>query len=257
MQYHQLGITEILEYLKVDKDKGLDDLEVDKRKKKHGANVLPRAGEKMTGLKLFFNQWKSPFIIILGLAAVISGFFKEWTDMTVILLSIGINVVVGFLQEYKANRALEQLREMVKYSAIVVRNGKRVQIPSEDLVPGDILYLEAGDKVQADGRIIQIRDFLVNESVLTGESEPAKKHEREIIKEAGLGDQDNMVFRGTIVTNGHALVVVTATGANTEIGQIADLVKETGEQKTPLQKQLTQLSKWLSIIVLFLFWERL
>jgi len=252
MTYYSKTVDEVLSSFGTIKQNGLTFAQVEKVRKEKGKNILPRAGVLTTRWKVFFDQWKSPLILILVVAAIISFALSELTDAIVISITILVNILVGYLQENKANQALKKLRQMIQYKAIVIRDSKKVQIPSEDIVPGDVLYLEAGDKIQADGRIIEARDLEVNESVLTGESEPIKKSSQLIEFEVPVADRKNMLYRGTIVGNGNAVVVVTAIGGETEIGKIAHLVKNTEEDRTPLQKQLLKLSKALTIIVLII-----
>ena len=227
-------------------------MQIETIRQKKGKNELPKAGVSASRWKVFFDQWKTPLILILTVAAIISFALSELADAIVISITLFVNILVGYLQENKANQALKKLRQMVQYKAIVVRNGKKEQIASEEIVPGDILYLEAGDKIQADGRIIEARDLEINESVLTGESESVKKVSQLIKSEMPVADRKNMVYRGTIVDNGNAAVVVTATGGETEIGKIAHLVKSTKDEKTPLQKQLLKLSQVLTVIVIII-----
>ncbi|MBU1895930.1 cation-transporting P-type ATPase [Patescibacteria group bacterium] len=252
MEYYRKSISQILEKLQTDKDRGLSFDKIINTRRLHGLNILPRSRETVTRLKVFFDQWKSPLIIILVVAAVLSGFLKEFADTIIIAITVSVNVGVGYLQENKANQALQKLRQMIQLRAVVMRGGEKKEIASEDIVIGDILYLEAGDKIQADGRIIEFKDFTVNESVLTGESEPVNKNDRIIKKVARVADRKNMVHRGTVVMGGRAMVVVTATGKDTEIGKIARLVKNTEDEKTPLQQQLLNLSKFLSIVVVII-----
>jgi len=249
--FYQKSIKDIFVYLQASKD-GLAVAQVKTRLNKYGDNVLPRTGEKITRFKIFLEQWKSPLLIILTVAGIISGLLGEIIDMTVIFITVGVNAIVGFFQEDKANRALSHLREMVAYKALVIRDGKKQQIASTEIVPGDILLLEAGDKIQADGRILEENDLQVNESALTGESEPVLKNTKVIKKSVPVGDRLNMVFRSTVVVNGRAKVLVTTTGEETEIGKIAELVKSTSEDRTPLQDQLSRLAKVIGIVVLFI-----
>ncbi len=245
---YRKSIKEILKELQTT-ESGLSLGEVKEHLKKYGPNTLPKAGEKITRVKIFIDQWKSPLLIILTVAGIISGVLGEFIDMTVIFITVGINAIVGFFQEDKANQALSKLSKMIQYKALVFRDGKKMQIESSDIVPGDILLLDAGDKVPADGRIIEARDLRVNESALTGESEPVLKNTITIKDELSIGDRKNMVFRSTSITNGRARVLVTATGKDTEIGKIAVLVKETAEDKTPLQDELSKLAKIIGIVV--------
>ena len=248
--FYVQSIPQILDSLKTSK-KGLSSFEAETRLKEHGVNKLPKSREKITKLAIFFEQWKSPLIIILAVAGIISGVLKEYVDMTVILITVSVNVIIGFFQEYKANEALKKLSKMIEYKAVVIRDGKEVQVDGVNIVPGDILVLDAGEKIQADARIIEESDLQVNESVLTGESESVKKQVKILKEKLSVGDRTNMVFKGTVVENGRAKAVVVATGKETEIGKIASLVKETKDEKTPLQKQLSSLGKKIGIIVLF------
>ena len=252
MKYYQQKIPDVLKHLNTNKKRGLTEDEVKKRLKEYGKNELPKARIKITRMKIFLNQWRSPLLIILLVAGLISGLLGEYTDMTVILITAGLNAVIGFIQEGKANKALEKLQEMVEYKAVVLRDGERKIIKSIDIVPGDILSLEAGDKIQADGRIIEYVDFEVHEAALTGESESIKKYSKVISDDTVVADRKNMAYRGTIATNGHALIIVTKTGEETEIGKIATLVKDIEEEQTPLQTQIKKLSKMIGIVVIFL-----
>ncbi|PIZ94342.1 MAG: ATPase [Candidatus Magasanikbacteria bacterium CG_4_10_14_0_2_um_filter_37_12] len=248
---HSLSTKEVLKKLH-SSEKGLSKDIAKKMLSENGPNILPKSDNGMTKFKIFFEQWTSPLILILVVAGIASGILGEFIDMTVIGITVGVNVLVGFVQENKADNALKKLYFLITYKAMVLRNGEKHLIPSEDIVVGDILLLDAGDKVQADGRIIENIDFTVNESILTGESEPVEKQKEKIKQEAGIGDRTNMVFRGTTITNGRARVVVTAVGEKTELGNIARLVKQTSDDKTPLQQQLTKLSKMIAIVVLFI-----
>jgi len=248
---HDIAIGQIFDNLKTSK-KGLSSFEVETRLKEYGANKLPKSREKITKLGIFFEQWKSPLIIILAVAGIISGVLAEYVDMTVILITVSVNVLIGFFQEYKANEALKKLSKMIEYKAVVIRDGREVQVEGVNIVPGDILVIDAGEKIQADARIIEETDLQVNESVLTGESEQVKKQVKLLTKNLSVGDRTNMLFKGTVVENGRAKAVVVATGKDTEIGKIASLVKNTKDEKTPLQKQLSSLGKKIGIIVLFI-----
>ncbi len=248
---YNLTTLEVIKKLKTSTT-GLSLSEANLRLKKYGQNKLPQSSEKITKLGIFFDQWKSPLIIILVIAGVISGFLGEYVDMTVISITVGVNIIIGFFQEYKANEALKKLGKMIEYKAIVVRDGRQVQVAGVDIVPGDILVLDAGENIQADARIIEEVGLQVNESVLTGESEPVKKQAKILKGEKSIGDRINMLFKGTSIVNGRARAVVVATGKDTEIGKIASLVKETKEDKTPLQKQLSSLGKKIGVVVLFI-----
>lgn len=251
MEYYNISSEEVLKVLGSSAN-GLNADEVETRLKKYGVNSLPRSDEKITRLKIFLEQFKSPLIFILVIAGTVSGILGELIDMTVIFITVGINTIVGFVQEDKANEALKKLRSMIEYKAMVIRNGKTKQIKSLEIVPGDILILDAGDKVQADGRIISFTDFETNEAALTGEAEPNKKNANIIKNSVSVADRANMVYKGSVVLNGRATVVVTGTGVDTEIGKIASLVKDTEKEKTPLQEQLVKLGRNLAILILIL-----
>lgn len=248
MQYYAQSITDTLRALATSQ-KGLSTKEIQQKRKKYGANKLPVSRIKVTKAKIFLSQFSNILMIILIAAGVISGLLGEIIDMTVIFITVAINAVVGFIQENKANNALEQLNHMIKFQALVLRDEKKVLVDSAEIVPGDILFVQAGDKIQADGRIIEQTEFHVNESALTGESEPVKKSVEKIAENSSLGDQKNMVHRGTVVESGRATVVVTAIGAETALGKIAKLVKQTADEQTPLQRAIASMSKMIGIIV--------
>ena len=246
---HSQAISDTIKSFDTNKADGLASPDVAERLQQYGKNTFPRTSAKTSRLGIFFSQFKSALMIILIGAGVISGLLHEFIDMTVILITAGVNVVIGFIQESKADEALKKLRSMVSYKTLVRRDGKTIHIDTAELVPGDILLLEAGDKIQADARLIQSTGLEVNESALTGESESIKKTTKKLSEDTSLGDRTNMVHRGTIVTNGRGRAIVTATGVQTEIGKIAQLVTETTDDKTPLQVQLGKMSTVISIII--------
>lgn len=227
---------------------GLTSQEAAIRQTRDGKNVIASAGVHNTPLRIFLSQFKNLLIIILIVAGSISLALGEGIDAGVIYMTVVINVVVGFLQENKANRALEKLNSMIEFHALVLRDGKKVLVNTEEVVVGDILYIEAGDKIQADGRIIDAAELAINESVLTGESHAVLKHTNVISGDVGIGDRKNMVYRGTVVTAGRATIVVTAIGSQTEVGQIATLVRETEDEATPLQVELSRMSRIITIV---------
>lgn len=250
MAYFDQSIAQTISSLKTHKSKGLSLIEVKKRVSAHGENILPRGSNKVSVLKIFIQQWLSPLILILVGAGIVSGLLHEFVDMTIIFITASINAFIGFFQENKANRALEKLQSYISYNALVIRNGMQIELPSKDIVPGDILLLQAGDKVQADGRIISSNNFSTNEAPLTGESVPIDKQSKPMKKDTQIADQTNMVFRGTTVSSGEARIVITATGKDTELGKIALLVKNTKEDPTPLQLQLQRLGNMLGLVIL-------
>lgn len=251
MNYHSNSITQVLAGLQTTED-GLSLNEAEKRLIQHGKNALPRSGDSLTRLAIFIHQWKSPLLIILLIAGIVSGILGETLDMIIIYITALVNACIGFFQEDKANQALKKLRQMVEYKALVLRDGVKQYIPSDTVVPGDILYIEAGDKVQADGRLMQAHDLHIAEAVLTGESEPIAKRVGVFREHALLGDRLNMVYRGTEVRGGRGVVLVTSTGMGTEIGKIAELVKDTKDDETPLQTQLAHMGRTIGGIVIMI-----
>jgi len=256
MQWHSLSFKEAAKLLKTDIRSGLSEEEVKNRRKKFGMNRLPEE-KTFSALRLFLEQFKSPLIYILLIAGVITLFLKEYTDSIVIFLAVFINAVFGFFEENKAFKTLRALKKILKVKAVVLREGNKKVVFQEEIVPGDIIILNAGDKVPADGRLIETKRLKVNESILTGEWIPTSKTNKILPENTPLADRDNMVYMGTIVEDGQGKAVVTETGKNTEIGKIASLVKETREEKTPLQKRLARFSKvigmMIGVICFFLF----
>ncbi|MFH1426163.1 MAG: HAD-IC family P-type ATPase [Candidatus Kerfeldbacteria bacterium] len=228
---------------------GLTGAEVQKRLDQYGPNKLPE-GKRRTWLFIFATQFRDFLTVILFIATIISYALHEYTDVIVILSAIIINVIVGFIQEMKAERALEALHKVITIDAKVLRDGQEVAVKLEDLVPGDIILINAGDKIPADARLIEINDFEVNEAPLTGESVAIEKQQDPVDASAGVGDRTNMVFLGTTATKGSAKALVVHTGAQTEIGRIAELLKTTKDDKTPLQKKLDRFSRNIGIVII-------
>lgn len=242
---------EVLKNFNVSKS-GLSENQVKENLDKFGYNQLTEK-QKQTIMQVFLSQFKDLLVIILIIAAIISAATGNLESTLVIFAVIILNSILGTVQHFKAEASLDSLKALSSPSAKVYRNGKKVEVQSKEIVPGDILILEAGDMVAADGRIIENFSLQVNESSLTGESESVNKFIDIIEKEEiALGDQKNMVFSGSLVTYGRALVVVTAIGMNTEIGKIAHLMEETQEKQTPLQASLDDFSKKLAIGILII-----
>lgn len=249
MNFYQQSAEEVLEKLKTNRD-GLTEAVVRERRAEYGRNQLAEAKPKSV-LRVFFEQFADLLVIILIAAAVISMLTGNLESAVVILIVITLNAVLGTVQHFKAEKSLKSLKELSSPVTKVIRDGVQHQVPSGDLVPGDIVLLEAGDLVPADGRMIQNYSLQVNESALTGEAEGINKTLDPIPQEnTALGDRTNMVFSGSLVTYGRGLVVVTGTGMETEIGKIAALMNATAERKTPLQVSLDQFSKKLSLLIL-------
>ena len=246
--WYQLSKDEVLDKLQVTSE-GLSSQKAKELLEKNGENVLTE-GKKKTPLQVFLSQFADLLVIILIIAAVISLVSGNVESTIVIIAVIVMNAILGTAQHLKAEKSLESLKSLSSPSAKVIRDGVKIEIPSKNVVEGDIVVLEAGDLVVADGRIINNYSLQVNESSLTGESTNIDKNEDIIDSEVSLGDRTNMVFSGSLVTYGRALVAVTGTGMNTEIGKIATLMNDTKEKKTPLQKSLDAFSKKLAIIIM-------
>jgi len=240
--WHNLSWGEVVKKLKSDSKDGLGEKEIKAQRDKFGRNLLPEE-KPFSKLKIFLEQFKSPLIYILVIAGIVVLFFKEFTDAIVIFGAVFLNTIIGFFQENKAGDALRKLKKIVKIKAQVTREGNTKIIDSRELVPGDIFNLSPGDKVPADGRIIESYSLKINEMALTGEWLSAEKKLDVFPEKTPLADRDNMVYMGTVVENGKAKVVVVSTGLETEIGKVAQMVREAKEEKTPLQKKLARFSK--------------
>lgn len=248
-RFFSKSYEDVLKQFNVSKS-GLSENQVKENLDKYGYNQLTEK-KKQTVMQVFLSQFKDLLVIILIIAAIISMATGNVESTLVIFAVIILNAILGTVQHFKAEQSLDSLKALSAPSAKVYRNGKKIEIQSKEIVPGDILILEAGDMVAADGRIVENFSLQVNESSLTGESESVNKFIDEIKEEEiALGDQKNMVFSGSLVTYGRALVVITGTGMNTEIGKIAHLMEETQEKQTPLQVSLDDFSKKLAIGIL-------
>lgn len=240
----------VLRNLVTNADSGLNDEQIAERRRKHGRNQLAEAPATPLWQKLL-GQFKDLVIWILIGAAVISGLMGEWTDTLAILAIVLLNAVIGFLQEERAERALAALQKLSAPLAKVIRNAHLQTVPAVDLVPGDIVELEAGDNIPADVRLIHSFGLSVQEAALTGESVPVEKQADAVLKSnAPLGDRLNMGYMGTVVAAGKAAAVVAATGMKTELGQIAGMLQRSEPEPTPLQRRLEELGKMLIVVCL-------
>ena len=230
---------------------GLSGQEAARRLAQYGPNELREGGKKST-LRIFLEQFLDFLVIILIIAAVVSAVLGDVESMVVILAVITMNAILGTVQTVKAEASLDSLKQMSAPTAKVLRDGKILQIPGREVVPGDVVVLEAGDAVCADGRLLECASLKTAEAALTGESLPVEKLTDPIPGDAPLGDRKNMVFSGSFVTYGRGRFLVTSTGMDTEMGKIAALLKSTSEKKTPLQVSLDQFGKKLSIGILVL-----
>ncbi len=248
--FYKMSAAEVLTHFNSSKE-GLNDKKVKESEGKYGKNQL--AEEKKQGvLKVFFSQFKDLLVIILIIAAIISIFTDNFESTVVILVVIILNAILGTVEHFKAEKSLNSLKKLASPLAKVMRAGKRRGIEAANIVVGDILVLEAGDVVPADGRIIESYSLQINESSLTGEAESINKIAEKIDGNKTLADQDNMVFSGTQVTYGRGIAVVTSVGMNTELGKIAQLMNETKERKTPLQVSLDAFGKKLSLVIMII-----
>jgi len=249
-QNYQKSVEELFLELQASED-GLFAKEATKRLEAYGENVLQEE-KKKSAIQVFFEQFKDLLVIILIVAAVISMFSGNAESTIVIFLVIIMNAILGTIQYVKAEKSLDSLKALSSPQARVIRGGNKQEVTSSQVVPGDILLLEAGDMIVADGRIWHNYSLQVNESALTGESTNVEKEETTIDGEVPLGDRVNMVYSGSLVTYGRAEVLVTGTGMNTEMGKIADLMNLTKQRKTPLQISLDNFSQKLAIIIMII-----
>lgn len=250
VSWHTFSADGSLNYLKSSIN-GLNQEEIKSRLEKYGENRLPEQSRK-SSLTRFFLQFHNILIYVLLVCVIITATLDHWVDSGVILAVVIVNAIIGFIQEGKAEKAIEAIRDMLAPNANVIRGGKRMSIKGEHLVPGDIVLLEAGDKVPADLRLLISHGLHVQESILTGESVPVEKNTYPVASDTVLGDRSCMSFSGTLVTNGQGKGVVVATGKQTEIGRISGLLSEVEKLTTPLVQQMNIFAKWLTILILLL-----
>ncbi len=232
--------------------KGLSEEEAEKRLREYGENKISKK-QDWKWLKLIFNQFNDALVWILLVAAGLALIFHETRDVAIILIIVGINALIGFFQEFKAERILDSIKKLTTDKALVIRNGEKREIDAKFIVPGDIVFVLAGDNVPADGYILESYTLRVNSFVFTGESKPETKRAYAITEEnVVLADIDNMVFSGETVVTGEAHCVVTGTGMNTELGKIANLAQEVREDLTPMQKQMRRLGKDVTILAILI-----
>lgn len=250
-KYYSETATEVEKDLETSFANGLNDDQAKSRIEKYGYNALAAKKKKSLFMR-FIDQFKDFMIIVLIVAAILSGVVaQEWTDAAIILIVVIVNAILGVFQEARSEAAIEALKEMATPSAHVKRNGAIVEISSTDLVPGDVVLLEAGDVVPADLRLINAHSLNIEESALTGESVPVEKDDHVLDgNDVALADRVNMAYSSTSVTYGRGEGIVTATGMNTEVGKIATMLNNADETDTPLKKNLNQLGKTLTIMIL-------
>jgi Ca2+-transporting ATPase len=244
-EWHRIGVDEALRVLETDSKQGLSGAEATSRLERYGPNALEKEEEK-TLLQMFADQFKDFLVLILVASTVIAAIMGEWVDASVIMAILILNAIMGVVQEGRAGKALAALRKMAVPVATAIRDRRVQKISSEELVPGDVVLLQAGDLVPADLRLIETVNTQIDESALTGESVPVEKDAQVVFNgEASLGDRVNSAYFGTVVTYGRGAGVVTSTGMATEIGKIAKMVSAQIEEDTPLQKKLAEFGKLL------------
>ena len=247
-KWHNLPWQKVIEILESNLEKGLSEKEVRTRQKIFGKNKLPEE-KPLSWVKILLEQFQSPLVYILVIAGFICSLLREWADVIVIWSAVFLDVIVGFLQENKASNILRELKKVLKLKAIVLREGGIKEVLQEDLVPGDIVILKPGERVPADGRLIEAYNLKINEAPLTGEWLPAEKHSKILPKTIPLADRENMVYMGTVVEGGSGKAVITKIGTKTEIGKVAKMIKEVREGRTPFQKKLANFSRTVAILI--------
>ena len=250
MKYYTKEIEEVMKEFQTSED-GLTSKQAQELLVKNGKNELPKPKQDSV-IKLFFDQFKNPIELILVVTVILSFVAGETIDAIALIFIIMVDVLMGTYQEWKARKDAESLINMIKVTTRVIRDGEEKEIESSELVVGDIILLESGDKISADARIIECHNFQVDESALTGESLNEVKSTEVLEEKTPLGDRSNMVFAGTAVTTGRAHAIVVATALNTEIGKIADKVTNTKEEKSPLTIRTEKFSKQISTIIVII-----
>ena len=249
MVWHEQEVPAVIQSLKSSPE-GLSSAEAKKRLQEYGPNRLSETKKKSPFI-MFLDQFTDFMILVLIAAAIISGFIGELSDTIAIIVIVILNAIIGFVQEYRAEKAMAALKKMVAPNAVVTRDGRPMEIPSSEIVPGDIVSLEQGRIIPADMRLIEVAHLKVEEAALTGESVSVEKHAGPIFdKRLPLGDRRNMAYKGTIVSYGRAQGMVVATGMNTELGKIATMLQEEEEVKTPLQRRLAVFGQKLAVAIL-------
>ena len=250
-QFHARHVEEVVSSLHADLSRGLTQQQVAERRKKFGPNILRRKKQKSLW-SIFFEQFVNPIIWVLIIAGALAFAFQEVVEGITIIIVILITASIGFGMEWQALNSMTKLRQLGRAKSKVIRDGQRTEIDSANLVPGDLLYLEAGDMVTADARLTEQHNFIVSEATFTGESVPIEKQTDILPEDTIIAERSNTVFSGTVVTNGNANAVITATGNNTELGNIAEIAQDAEKEITPLDKRLRKLSRrliWLTLAI--------
>ena len=248
IQWHSIQEETVLKEV-ASRLEGLSQTEADRRMGVHGPNRL-RPPSKQTSWRRFFAQFQNILIYVLLGSAGVTAFLRHWVDTSVILGVVIINAVIGFIQEGKAEKAMDAIRRMLSVQAIARRDGVHTQVPAENLVPGDIVFLQSGDKVPADLRLLRVKELRIEEAALTGESVPVDKSKDPVSENAPIGDRKGMAFSGTHVTYGTGMGVVVATGDHTEIGRISEMLAQVQTLVTPLLRKIEDFGKRLSVAII-------
>ncbi|WP_027896770.1 cation-transporting P-type ATPase [Zestomonas thermotolerans] len=228
---------------------GLSTAEASERLARHGANRLPEP-PRPSALRRLLRQFHNVLLYVMLVAALITALLGLWVDTLVILVAVVVNALIGFLQEGKAEQALDAIRDLLAPQTLVLRDGARLAIDAAELVPGDVVVLASGDKVPADLRLLGVKNLYIDEAALTGESVPVEKSAEPVAAEASLGDRRSMAYSGTLVTSGQGLGLVVATGSATELGRIGALLEQVQLGSTPLLRQIDRFSRWLALVIL-------
>ncbi|MCS6303081.1 MAG: cation-transporting P-type ATPase [Nitrospira sp.] len=248
VQWHHLDAEDVLDRLETDQHRGLTVEEAGRRLAREGPNRLPQPRKRPAWLR-FLVQFHNVLIYMMLIATVIALLLSHWIDAAVLFAAVIVNAVIGFIQEGKAENALDAIRSMLSLHTTVLRDAERIEIGAEAVVQGDIVVLASGDKVPADLRLIAGRNLHVNEAILTGESQVVEKSSASVPADAALGDRRGMLYSGTLVASGKAIGVVIATGIRTELGRISSMLEQVQEVTTPLLRQMAGFSRWLAIVI--------
>src|SRR5215475_6003596 len=248
MPWHSLAVDEVLKRLTTSTGKGLDGGEASTRLQRYGPNRLPE-GKKRGPFMRFISQFNNILVYVLLGAGFIKLMLNLWVDAGIIFGVVVLNALLGFIQEGKAEKALDSIRNMLSADARAMRGGETRMIPAEEVVPGDIVLLESGDKVPADLRLIDVKNLRTEEAALTGESVPAEKSVDPVPANATVGDRESMAFSGTMVVSGRATGVVVATGNETELGRINQLLGKVSELETPLLRQIKKFAYIITVVI--------
>lgn len=243
---------QLIQLLHADPEQGLAAKEAAQRLELAGYNRID-SGEKISPLQILVNQFISPFVLLLAIAAGLSFFFREWLDGLTILVVLVINALIGFIMEFQAERSMEALKKLTVVPARVIRDSTLTEVPSEELVPGDTLFVEGGDVITADARLHTATQLQTDESALTGESLPVDKNVGELQEKVPLAERHNMLYKGTFVTKGNGYAIIVATGMHTELGSIARMVQQAHQAATPLEMKIQAFSKkliWITVVLL-------